>query len=304
MNLQTNLKVLGILFIVCSALFYEAMFSNKLFLSADAISAKSVAHGIELANNTYDEYPLWMPWIFGGLPSTHSMQNISSYYFPHHLISLIKVLGVPWFWNFLFHFLFCGMGTYLLLRKLKLDFYSSLFGATSFMIMPYMITMIVHGHGSQMMTAAYIPWIMWGIIRLKEKPDARNISILALLIGLQLQRAHVQIAYYTWLMMGIYIIYDYISAYASNKDLDFKFSIKWIISSVIGLCLSLWIYIPLINYAPYSNRSISNGGASFEYATNWSFHPYEMLTMILPSSYGFGDASYFGYMPFTNFPNF
>ena len=68
--------------------------------------------------------------------------------------------------------------------------------------------------------------------------------------------------------------------------------------------MSLWIYIPLINYAGLSNRSISNGGASFSYATSWSLHPSEALTMLLPSSFGFGDATYFGYMPFTNFPNY
>ena len=168
------------------------------------------------------------------------------------------------------------------------------------MITPWMIVNIVHGHGSQVMTAAYLPWVIWATLKLKERPDIRNISILALLIGLQLQRGHVQIAYYTWIVMGMYIIYDYIS----SKKIDTNFLFKWIISSAIGLWMSLWIYIPLLNYTPYSIRSISGGGASFDYATHWSLHPYEMLTMILPSSYGFGDASYFGYMPFTSFPNY
>ena len=68
--------------------------------------------------------------------------------------------------------------------------------------------------------------------------------------------------------------------------------------------MSLWIYIPLLNYAPFSKRSSSSGGASFEYATSWSMHPYESLTMLLPSSFGFGELTYFGFMPMTNFPNY
>ena len=36
----------------------------------------------------------------------------------------------------------------------------SLFGSLLFTFMPYMITMTAYGHGSQMMTASYIPWII------------------------------------------------------------------------------------------------------------------------------------------------
>jgi len=257
-----------------------------------------------LAENTYGEYPLWMPWIFSGIPSTHSMQNISEYYFPHHIISLIKFFGVPWFWNFLLHFVFCGFGMYLFLKRIGGNFIGSILGATSFMVVPYMVTMIVHGHGSQVMTAAYIPWIMWALIRLDEKSSLRNIGILSLLIGLQLQRAHVQIAYYTWMLMIAYMIFKLISQYILKEENDIKFYTNWLISSLLGFFMSLWIYIPLINYAGLSNRSISNGGASFSYATSWSLHPFETLTMLLPFSFGFGDATYFGYMPFTNFPNY
>ena len=298
------LKVLAALFFVCTILFYDVMFTENIFLSPDAISAKSISHGIQKSEIKDGSYPLWMPWIFGGIPSTHSMQNISEYYFPHSLLSYIKTIGIPWFWNFLVHFLFCGLGMFLFLNILKLNFHISLLGGILFMISPYMVTMIVHGHGSQVMTAAYIPWVMWGIIRLKKDQSIKNIGILALLIGLQLQRAHFQIAYYTWGMMVLYLLFYAISDYLDKKDINLKFYLNWLCSSILGFCMSLWIIIPLLNYASLSNRSISNGGSSFQYATAWSMHPYELLTMIFPSSYGFGDATYYGFMPFTNFPNY
>ena len=97
--LNSNIKVLGLLLFVCAIFFHEVVIGDNLFLSSDALSAKSISHGVDLAKNTYGEYPLWMPWIFSGIPSTHSMQNISEYYFPHHIISLIKLFGIPWFWN-------------------------------------------------------------------------------------------------------------------------------------------------------------------------------------------------------------
>ena len=280
------------------------MFTDSLFLPHDSLSAKSVSYGIENAKDEFNEYPLWMPWMFAGLPSTHSMQNISEYYFPHHIISFIKLIGVPWFWNYLLHFLFCGLGMYLLLRKIKLEHVPSIFGSLSIVLFPWMIVNIAHGHGSQVMTAAYMPWILWSLLSLKEKPNIRDTAILALMIGLQLQRAHVQIAYYTWLMIAIYMIYDLISNYFLKEKINYKFFIYSGISSLLGLCMSFWIYIPLLNYTPLSKRSISMGDSAFNYATQWSLHPMESLTLMLPSSFGFGDLSYFGYMPMTNFPNY
>ena len=123
------------------------MFTDSLFLPHDSLSAKSVSYGIETAKDKYGEYPLWAPWMFAGLPSTHSMQNISEYYFPHHIISFIKLIGLPWFWNYLLHFLFCGLGMYLLLRKIKLDFMSSIFGGVAIVSFPWMVVNIAHGHG-------------------------------------------------------------------------------------------------------------------------------------------------------------
>ncbi len=304
MNIKSYLFVFSILLFATSILFYDVLYSDSIFLTQDSISAKSIKHGIEKSTVDFGEYPKWMPWIFGGLPSTHSMQNISEYYYPHHIIKLIKIFSIPWFWNFLIHFLFAGLGMYVLLNHMKLNFFSSLFGSLAYTIMPWMITMIVHGHGSQIMTAAYIPWVVWAMFKLKNESELRYISILALLIGLQLQRAHVQIAYYTWILMAIYIIYDIYISYYSKSKYDVKFIAKWAFASIIGFCMSLWIYIPLLNYAPFSKRSSSAGGASFEYATSWSMHPYESLTMLLPSSFGFGELTYFGFMPMTNFPNY
>ena len=92
--------------------------------------------------------------------------------------------------------------------------------------------------------------------------------------------------------------------YMDKKGYDVKFIFRWIVSSIIGFGMSVWIYIPLLNYAPFSKRSASGGGAAFDYATSWSLHPYETLSFILPSSFGFGELTYFGYMPMTNFPNY
>ena len=67
----------------------------------------------------------------------------------------------------------------------------------------------------------------------------------------------------------------------------------------------MWIYYPVINYTPYSIRgSGEGGGVNFIYATNWSFSFGELATFFIPSFFGFGGVTYWGNMPFTDYPNY
>ena len=60
-----------------------------------------------------------------------------------------------------------------------------------------------------------------------------------------------------------------------------------------------------MDYTPFSIRGGSQtGGADYNYATGWSFHPKEMLTFLIPSAFGFGGQVYWGLMPFTDYPNY
>ena len=69
--------------------------------------------------------------------------------------------------------------------------------------------------------------------------------------------------------------------------------------------MSMWIYLPAMSYTPFSIRGMGGGGGTgLEYATQWSFSLGEMLTFLIPSFYGFGGATYWGSMPFTDYPNY
>jgi hypothetical protein len=165
--------------------------------------------------------------------------------------------------------------------------------------------MIVHGHGSQMMTTAFIPWVIWAVIRLKNTPNWSNMGMLALLMGLQLQRAHVQIAYYTWMLVGLYIAINIVFHYVDKNNGKPELLVWAIPAFLLSIGMSMWIYLPATSYTPFSIRGAGRaGGTGLEYATQWSFSMGEMLTFVNPSYYGFGGATYWGNMPFTDYPNY
>ncbi len=289
--------------ILITFLFNKVVFDDYSFQGGDSLSPKAIKQGIELAEEHYGEYPTWLPWVFSGLPSVHSFQNVSNYYVPNHIITFLHSLGMPWIWNFLFHFIFAGMGVFILLKELKTNTISAFLGGVTFMLMPYLVTMLVHGHGSQMMSTAYIPWVIWAILRLKSNPNILNMGLLTMFVGFQLQRAHVQIAYYTWLMIGLFILFEII-LFIKNKDNDISY-LKYLIPTLfIGIAMAMWIYYPVMQYTPHSIRGATGGGTGFDYATAWSFSIGEMMTWLIPSYFGFGGATYWGNMPFTDYPNY
>ena len=301
---QFHLISMGIIALVVGILFHKPLTGEFTFGGPDSLSPSAVHQGIESSEEEFGKYPLWLPWVFSGLPSIHSFQNISDFYFPNTIINCLKWIGLPGFWNYIFHFILAGMGVFVLLAQLGTNRLSALFGGLSFALMPYLITMVVHGHGSQMMTTAWLPWVIWAILRLFDKTNIGNLGILGLIVGLQLQRSHAQIAYYTWMAGGLLILLLLWNFHNSKTNKP-----KWLIYTgiglVLGLCMAMWIYLPALNYAPHSIRGAGGGGGTgFEYATAWSFSFGEMSTFFIPSYYGFGGAAYWGNMPFTDYPNY
>ena len=301
---QFHLISMGIIALAVGILFHKPLTGEFTFGGPDSLSPSAVHQGIESAEKEFGEYPLWLPWVFSGLPSIHSFQNISDFYFPNAIIKCLKWIGFSGFWNYILHFILAGMGVFVLLTQLGTNRLSALLGGLSFAIMPYLITMVVHGHGSQMMTTAWLPWVIWAILRLFDKTNIGNLGILGLLVGLQLQRAHAQIAYYTWMAGGLLILLLLLNIHKLQINKP-----KWILFTavglILGLCMAMWIYLPALNYTPHSIRGAGGGGGTgFEYATAWSFSFGEMSTFFIPSYYGFGGATYWGNMPFTDYPNY
>ncbi|SUZ83228.1 uncharacterized protein METZ01_LOCUS36082 [marine metagenome] len=301
---KKNWAIIGGITIIVLVLFYPIVFEGKTFGSPDSLNPRSSSMILEQSRKTDGQFPLWQPWIFSGMPTADAFTYISSLYFPNYVLNLLFQSSHL---NQLLHLIFSGLGGFVFLRFLGLSKIVAFMGATAFMITPFMITMIVFGHGSQMMTAAYLPWIMWMTIKVMTKPSFCGVGLLAVLMGFQLQRAHAQIAYYTWMLAGAYVLFYLLWNIKNTKETK----IKWLglggflVASLLGIGIALLIYLPSIEYTPFSVRGGGvGGGADYNYATSWSFSPKELLTFIIPSALGFGGQTYWGNMPFTDYPNY
>lgn len=296
--------VLGIFIVLTLVLYYPVILGGKSFGSPDSLNPKSAGIILNQVWEETGEFPLWQPWIFSGMPTTEAFTFISLLYFPAMILKLLFIKGII---AQLFHLIFAGLGGYYLMKYLSKDESVSIMTGLAYMAMPYMTTMVVFGHGSQMMTAAYIPWVFLTTIKLFNKPSITHTGVLAILLGFQLQRAHVQVAYYTWLLIGAYVLWIIVDNIRKKEmSKTFYTSIGYFaLSAVLAIGLALIIYYPSLSYSDYSIRGGgATGGADYSYATGWSFHPKEMVTFLIPSAFGFGGSTYWGYMPFTDYPNY
>lgn len=305
------------------ALYYQLVFLPMTLSAPDSLVPMASSIALDRLRDASGHYPLWQPWTFAGMPTVEAFSYLGWLYYPNLLISRLPLGDIG---SQILHLCFAGLGGYALLRTFRLHHAAAFLGGAAFMLNPYMTAMLVHGHGSQLMTAAYMPWVLWATLRVFDTRsgfytrsargalgslgtlDTRALlgdaGMLAILLGFQLQRAHVQIAWYTWLLMGLLAVVLLVSGHKTVKE-SLKKAGFFASACAVGIAISAAVYLPASEYAAYSVRGAARGGgAAMEYATMWSMHPMELLTFFVPGLYGFGGVTYWGFMPFTDFPHY
>jgi len=301
-SLQMFLIVFASYTVLAVLLFCPLVFQANILVAPDSLVPLASTMALDRVHEATGSYPLWQPWIFSGMPTVEAFSYLSGLYYPNLFFNLFHTGTIS---LQLLHLAFAGFGLFLFLRDCRLTAIAAIFGGAVFMLNPYMTAMLVHGHGSQLMTVAYIPWMLWAMLRLVERKGLTDAGIFALVAGFQLQRAHVQIAYYSWMLALLFLLFLLISRRDSLQK-NIKLTLLILLALVCGLGMSASIYLPASQYAAYSVRGMAaaGGGASWEYATLWSMHPMELLTFLCPGSFGFGGVTYWGFMPFTDFPHY
>ncbi len=291
-----------LLFMLLGALLYgRPLLLQVVPGSPDSVTPLALSKALDALRIRTGLYPLWAPWTFSGMPTVEAFSYLSGLYLPNLLFDYLHLEGVHTQW---LHLVFAGMGGFALARRLGLKDIPAFFTGTAIMFNPFMTAMFAYGHGSQLMTAAWMPWALWAALGLAERARVLDAGFLALVLGLQLQRAHVQIAYYTWMLVIPFILVVVLAGKADSRK-SFLVGGLTAVALALGLAIAMQIYYPALEYLPSSARSgAGNPADAYRYATLWSLHPSELLTFVLPGAFGFGGPSYWGYMPFTDFPHY
>ena len=322
------------LIVALGVLYPDAVFQNKVFVGGDTQAAQSFAKPILDAMAEGEKDPQWNPYLFSGMPSYGSLSYNPKAY-PVSLFTgfLVRYLHFPNLTWMLFHMFLLGLGVFLLLVDRGVHWLVAIGAGIVMMWMPNYVAVGVHGHGSQSNAVGYMPFALWLWDRMwRGKGVVFSGSALVILLGFQLLRAHIQISYYTFMLIGLHLVFfgalkirDAFRGKAGEggggilrffyKDgaptkrtallevASFAVILGIIAMGAVGV--SAVLLLPVQDYAPHSIRgSGEGGGVTYDYATSWSLHPTEALTFVFPFAFGWGKATYVGHMPFTDYPNY
>ncbi len=325
-------SLLGVVVIALLFFFSKGIFDGKVFASADNLSPLSFKTFIADAK-AQGIFPLWIPYIFMGMPSLASMtasipsmHNFYSYIWDMAFEAIsggnLFALTLPYYFIFAITLFFYAKYKF---NNNIIAVFSSLLGVFATGI----IQLIIVGHHTKMMTFAFFPLILLIIEKVADEEYKTwwrlllYLGIISIALFIQFHFHHIQMLYYSFMMIGIYLAY--LLVYAVIKKLKKANIVKAIVVFIAGLFIAVAmdadILLSMKEYSKYSMRGESSITAkadnkatdkplSYEYATSWSFSPGEVLTFALPYYYGFGSVEikgqranlYWGQMPFTDSP--
>ena len=296
-NLKAFLPIVVaiILFILITVVFVNPVFKGKTLAQSDMIQGQGMSKEIVDFREKYNEEPLWTNAMFGGMPAyqiriTHTsnlMKPIRDFLF----------FNLPYPASILFLYM---LGFYILLLTLKVDKWLSMVGAIGFGFSSFFIIIITAGHVTQALAISFVPPVFAGLILVCRGRYLLGGALLGLFSGLELFSSHPQITYYLFLLMVVYVLFEFVERIKLKQYKDiFKMLTVFLVVAVLAVganAANLW---STYEYSKYTIRGpselstekeIRTTGLDRDYVTQWSMGKSETLSLLIPGFKGRTDG--------------
>ncbi len=291
-----------VFFLVVSFAYFMTPISQGLVLGGQDSEA-SIGLGQE--QKTYveqtGEVSRWTNSVFSGMPT----YQISPSYEPMQLlgkVSGIYGLGTSGVLSYVFLYL---LGFYILMRALRFKPLLSALGAVVWAFSSYFFIIIAAGHIWKVLTLAFIPPTIAGLVLCYRGKLLWGGALTALFTAFQVQSNHLQMTYYFLFVMGFIVVAYAIDAVVRKKlPQFFKATGVALIAGLLGVCVNLPNLYHTYEYSKESMRGKgeltptagaaaqqTDGGLDRDYITNWSYGIGETMTLMIPNFKGGGSGS-------------
>lgn len=237
-------------------------------------------------------FPLWDPYLFGGLPFVAAMHG--DIFYPTFLLRMIMPTDVAMTWGFIIHVWLAGFFTYLFLRAAGFGFFGSLFGGVAYMMSGQVASLVSPGHDGKLFVSALFPLTLLLLVRGIRDGKRWSWGLLALVIGLAVLSPHPQVLQYLLIASAAYGMFLLESGRRrgeiSSRDALIKLGLA-LGAVAIGLVIGAVQFLPVREYVPWSPRA--GGLADYTRATSYALLPSELFNSYLPQFTGILD-NYWG----------
>ncbi|MCS7177537.1 MAG: YfhO family protein [Candidatus Kapabacteria bacterium] len=315
------------------------IFGGGIFPASDNIASWSFRPYLEAARRE-GSFPQWIPYIFSGMPSFASLLITGTRWWDVLMqltVGLTQLVGellksdaarVSCF------YIGYGIGMYWLLRVRGHERLVSLWGALAAVFSTFVIAWIMIGHNTKPWALMTLPYGLLLLEQLQRRFTLLRLALLVVVLHVMLLSSHLQMIFYLGLLYAFYVLAGVAVRAVRRESVlgSIRAAVALAIAGVVAFGLSADRYLSTLEYTPYSTRGslpihldsaqrakAAEGGLDYEYATNWSFSPQEMITFLVPNFFGFGKLeyegplsnnrpvmlhTYWGQMPFTDAANY
>ncbi len=294
-----HLIAAAILLLASAVFFAPNAFQGKVLPQPDNDKAFGMQREIQDYLKKGESSPLWTNSAFGGMPSYQIYVKSEG--------DLLRPLArAPFLWRDLSSVwtqVFAAMLLmYLFLSVLRLDWRVAMLGALGYGITTYNIDILEAGHTTKMLALALAPGMLSGAVLLLRGRWWEGSGLLAFFTAAQIYVNHVQITYYTLLLLGLFFLFELFQAIRE------KTLVHWGKAVVLaGLTMGLGVATnaaKLLSTLEYSKETIrgkselkekaSKGdGLDKDYLFGWSYGVKESMTLLVPHFAGGGSNEKF-----------
>lgn len=315
MNFQSILKkaapdaIVVLLFLIVSTLYFFTPMSEGLVLGGhDTVASVGLGQEQKEFRNAHNgETTRWSNAIFSGMPT---YQTAPSYGATDTVYALSEVYALgtgKWFPAISYLFLYL-LGFYVLLRAFNFKPYLAALGSILWAFSSYFLIIIAAGHIWKVMTLAFIPPTIAGLVLCYRGKYLWGGAVTALFTAFQVVSNHLQMTYYFLFVMLFLSVAYFVDACMKKTLLQWlKATGVLIIAGMLGVAANLPNLYHTYQYAQESMRGkaeltplpSSNGqqaqqatdGLDRDYITMWSYGIDETLTLLIPDYKGGGSSS-------------
>lgn len=312
-NLLPNLIAI-VAFVIISALFSGPALKGERIAPHDTISWLYMSKEARDYREQTGQNAGWTNNMFGGMPAS-VVYEISPTTWYARLGQFIVLQSDDNMVNPIGYLLLTMIGCFVLLKAMRINTLISAIGAVAYALTAYTSILLVAGHVNKVLNLAYLPGVIGGIIYIYRGRYLPGILSFVLFFCFYLAAWHLQIIYYSIIMILAICIYFLVIAIREQKLASFFKSSAIILG--ITLISTLTIYPALTGTSDYAKYSIRGGGSeltinkesklqetkgglSKEYAFSWSNGIGETFCAFIPNLYGgasgtdIGEDSHFG----------
>ena len=280
--------------VISFAYFCPAVTEGRILSQHDSVAGIGAGQeGKEYLERT-GERTRWTNSIFGGMPT----YQMSPSYDSTDLLKSVENLYHLYLPTYVWYVFVMLLGFYIMLRAFNFKVWLASLGAIIWAFSSYFFIIIAAGHIWKLITLAYIPPTIAGLVLCYRGKYWSGGLVTALFVALQIASNHVQMSYYFLFVMLFMVVAYGVMAYQQKTIPAFlKATGVLVIAGLIGVCINLSNLYHTYEYSKESMRGKSElvkenaanqtaSGLERDYITQWSYGIGETFSLLVPNVKG------------------